>query len=209
MATKLPSDRLNERRPWRLAALIVGSGVVVAGAGFGTVALASALNPSEGIAIVADAPNAEPTPVVLNVDPVAVISPPAVAELAVTLDASASTDSDGTIASYAWNFGDGSNAAGVTASHAYAAAGTYTVTMTVSDDGGGWNSTTAAVTVAAPAPPPPAAPPAPPAAGARGSLVPFIPSTDPNNANGGDYIDPSIYCDAHSASTVGGVPVCD
>lgn len=40
-----------------------------------------------------------------------------------------------------------------------------------------------------------------------GSLVPFIPSSDPNNANGGDYEDPGLYCDSHSAS--GNPPVCD
>lgn len=45
--------------------------------------------------------------------------------------------------------------------------------------------------------------------GAPGDAVPFIPSSDPNNANGGDYIDPGIYCQSGSASTVGGVPVCD
>jgi hypothetical protein len=42
-----------------------------------------------------------------------------------------------------------------------------------------------------------------------GTRVPFIPSSDPNNANGGDYEDPAVFCDNHSASTVGGVPVCD
>ena len=50
-------------------------------------------------------------------------------------DGSASSDSDGTIASYSWNFGDGSPAAsGATPNHVYAAAGTYTVILTVTDD---------------------------------------------------------------------------
>jgi len=40
-----------------------------------------------------------------------------------------------------------------------------------------------------------------------GALVPFIPSADPNNANGGDYIDPGSYCTSGSAS--GYPPVCD
>jgi hypothetical protein len=45
------------------------------------------------------------------------------------------------------------------------------------------------------------------AAGAPGSRVPFIASSDPNNANGGDYEDPGVYCQSHSAS--GNPPVCD
>ena len=43
----------------------------------------------------------------------------------------------------------------------------------------------------------------------KGTPLPFIPSADPQNANHGDYTDPSAFCAAHSASTVAGVPVCD
>src|SRR5262250_1346777 len=46
-----------------------------------------------------------------------------------------SSDPDGTIASYAWTFGDGASGAGVTASHTYAAGGTYPVSLTVTDNG--------------------------------------------------------------------------
>jgi uncharacterized protein HemX len=42
-----------------------------------------------------------------------------------------------------------------------------------------------------------------------GTPLPFIPSSDPQNANGGDYTDPSGYCESGSASTVNGVPTCD
>ena len=56
--------------------------------------------------------------------------------LVCTVDASASTDPDGTIASYAWTFGDGGTASGVRASHGYPAAGSYPVTLTVTDDHG-------------------------------------------------------------------------
>ncbi|MBO9625103.1 MAG: PKD domain-containing protein [Microbacterium sp.] len=71
--------------------------------------------------------------------------------LTANVDASASTDSDGTIASYAWNWGDGSAAgSGVTASHAYGAAGTYTVTLVVTDNAGATGTTTRQVTVTAP-----------------------------------------------------------
>ncbi|GAA3693036.1 hypothetical protein GCM10023081_33000 [Arthrobacter ginkgonis] len=67
--------------------------------------------------------------------------------LAVSVDGSGSTDTDGTIASYAWTFGDGGTATGATASHTYAAAGTYTVGLTVTDDDGATNSTSSTVTV--------------------------------------------------------------
>jgi PKD repeat protein len=47
-----------------------------------------------------------------------------------------STDGDGTIAGWAWDFGDGSSATVQHPSHAYAAEGSYTVTLTVTDDEG-------------------------------------------------------------------------
>jgi len=53
-----------------------------------------------------------------------------------TFDASASSDVDGQISSYAWNFGDGTSGNGVLASHTYAAAGTYNVFLKVTDNGG-------------------------------------------------------------------------
>lgn len=51
-------------------------------------------------------------------------------------DASASRDPDGTITSYAWEFGDDTTGTGVTAAHGYGAAGTYTVRLTVTDNEG-------------------------------------------------------------------------
>lgn len=68
--------------------------------------------------------------------------------LTVNVDGSGSKDSDGTIASYAWDFGDGGTATGVTASHPYATAGTYTVKLTVTDNQGATNTSSASVTVA-------------------------------------------------------------
>src|SRR2546426_127149 len=52
------------------------------------------------------------------------------------LDGSNSWDLDGTITSYAWSFGDGTVGSGLSASHTYAAEGVYTVTLSVTDDGG-------------------------------------------------------------------------
>jgi penicillin-binding protein 1A len=66
---------------------------------------------------------------------------------AVTFDASGSTD-DGTIVTYAWEFGDGSPIVnGKTVQHAYASPGTYTVTLWVTDDRGAAQSKTATVQV--------------------------------------------------------------
>jgi PKD domain-containing protein len=49
-----------------------------------------------------------------------------VTPLAVSFDGNGSSDPDGSIALYSWSFGDGATATGVTASHTYASAGTYT-----------------------------------------------------------------------------------
>ncbi|MCU1510024.1 MAG: cell surface protein [Glaciihabitans sp.] len=71
----------------------------------------------------------------------------------VAFDASGSTDSDGTISSYAWNFGDSSSGTGKTPTHDYTVSGTYSVTLTVKDDGNLTDSVTHSVTVTVPAPP--------------------------------------------------------
>ena len=58
-----------------------------------------------------------------------------------------STDSDGTISSRAWTFGDGGTSTATNPSHTYAAAGTYSVSLTVTDNGGATNTKTTPVTV--------------------------------------------------------------
>ncbi len=58
-----------------------------------------------------------------------------------------STDSDGTIASRSWNFGDGTGSTVASPSHAYSAGGTYSVSLTVTDNGGLTNTKTQSVTV--------------------------------------------------------------
>lgn len=72
------------------------------------------------------------------------------ADLSASFDATASTDADGTIGSYAWDFGDGATGSGANAQHVYAAAGTYTVTLTVTDDAGATGTTVSTVTVTDP-----------------------------------------------------------
>jgi PKD repeat protein len=73
--------------------------------------------------------------------------------LSCDVDASTSADTDGTVVDRAWDFGDGTTGTGNLASHVYAAPGTYTVTLVVTDDAGATGSTSSSlVVVAEPAP---------------------------------------------------------
>ncbi|WP_404311372.1 PKD domain-containing protein [Agrococcus terreus] len=71
-------------------------------------------------------------------------------QLGVALDASGSTDPDGQVVGWAWDFGDGTTGSGRTAAHDYAATGDYTIRLTVTDDRGGTASTERQVSVVAP-----------------------------------------------------------
>lgn len=55
----------------------------------------------------------------------------------ISLDASASQDPDGTLVQYLWDFGDGSQAQGITATHIYTSTGAFDIFLTVVDDLGG------------------------------------------------------------------------
>jgi arylsulfatase A-like enzyme len=66
--------------------------------------------------------------------PVAVMAVPACSGLTCTFSGAGSYDSDGTIVGYSWQFGDGQTATVVAPSHTYASAGSYQVTLTVTDD---------------------------------------------------------------------------
>lgn len=61
---------------------------------------------------------------------------------------SSSTDTDGSIVSYLWNFGDGATSTAANVNHAYAAPGTYTVTLTVTDNSGASSSVNTIATIA-------------------------------------------------------------
>jgi PKD repeat protein len=95
----------------------------------------------------------------LETVPVAVVTPPGHAPTAnagadqivllgssVTLTGSGS-DPDGAIVSWHWSFGDGNTASGQTVTHTYASPGTFTATLTVTDDDGLTGSDAAAVIV--------------------------------------------------------------
>jgi PKD repeat protein len=72
------------------------------------------------------------------------------AGLPVAFDGSGSKDPDGTVAGYAWSFGDGSNGSGAQATHVYTKAGAYPVKLTVADNGGLGAVTEHMITVALP-----------------------------------------------------------
>ncbi|HEV2028883.1 MAG TPA: carboxypeptidase regulatory-like domain-containing protein [Candidatus Dormibacteraeota bacterium] len=94
---------------------------------------------------------AQATPLIARL----VVSPASgLAPLAVTADASTSTPGTSPIASYSFNFGDGSPAVGpqpgATAGHTYATTGSLTVTVTVTDTSGASKTATAGVTISTP-----------------------------------------------------------
>ena len=70
--------------------------------------------------------------------------------LTVNFDASASSDGDGQIVSYAWTFGDAQTGRGMQPVHTFSGPGTYNVTLTVTDDRGATGTATRPITVIAP-----------------------------------------------------------
>lgn len=73
---------------------------------------------------------------------------------AITFDGSRSSDPDGTIQQYGWNFGDGLSAVGVRPIHDYKAEGTYEVTLTVTDNQGATSKSSTSAVIAQDTPPP-------------------------------------------------------
>jgi len=70
----------------------------------------------------------------------------------VNFDASSSQDPDGRITNYAWDFGDSVTGSGVSPIHAYSTDGTFTITLTVTDNLGQTGTAQAAITISLPAP---------------------------------------------------------
>mgnify|MGYP001054287063 CR=1 FL=1 len=75
------------------------------------------------------------------------------APLEVTFDASGSTDPDGTIVRYSWDFGDGSSGLGQVVSHVYRKSGAFRVGLTVTDNLGARATKTALIEVMSLQPP--------------------------------------------------------
>jgi serine protease len=107
--------------------------------GYGLVNAAAALNYIQG----------QPT---VNNPPVVEAGGPytGVTGTAVTFDGSTSYDSDGSIVSYEWNFGDGSTDLGAVPEHIYSTVGTYTATLKVTDDKSAVRTDTAIVKITKP-----------------------------------------------------------
>ncbi|MBW2428572.1 MAG: PKD domain-containing protein, partial [Deltaproteobacteria bacterium] len=123
--------RLGDNAGKPLASVSIGNGDIIA---------LTALNST-------DSEDSEQTP---NEPPQAVIEEVPqqdVASLDISLDGSQSLDPDGSIVSYHWDFGDGSSADGPSVEYTYQTAGTYRVTLTVTDDEGAQDSTTTTIEV--------------------------------------------------------------
>lgn len=99
----------------------------------------SSLNDSETQVLRVNAP---PTASFVADPPQTVLASP------VTFNASTSSDPDGTIAAFAWDFGDGVVAGGMVVTHEYATRQPFTVTLTVTDNDGTSDTTTRTVLVA-------------------------------------------------------------
>jgi len=90
---------------------------------------------------------------VANVPPVALTTgttpTSGTAPLTVSFVGSSSYDPDGAIASYLWNFGDGTSSTLSNVSHTYSAAGTYNASLTVTDNSGAQSVGTVTIVVSA------------------------------------------------------------
>jgi PKD repeat protein len=91
--------------------------------------------------VVTGAPNVPPTAVIRTVSVAGTIP------LTVNLSGGNSSDPDGSIVSYDWDLGNGQTATGPSAQAVYSEAGTYTVTLTVTDDGGATSTQTLTIDV--------------------------------------------------------------
>jgi PKD repeat protein len=94
--------------------------------------------------------------------------------LNVSFSSAGSVDPDGSIASYAWDFGDGQNSAAANTTHVYSSPGTYTATLTVTDNQGTTGQQTLFVTATGASPPPPTLLSVSPARGTQGAKLKVV-----------------------------------
>ena len=118
-----------------------GRTVYVTNIGDGTVSVIDAATDTVTATVDVGGPGSDPVAIAITPDqaPVAAVTvTPGDAGNPTTFDASSSTVTFGTIASYNWNFGDGSSTttATPTTSHVYTAAGNYTAAVTETSSGG-------------------------------------------------------------------------
>ncbi|NOQ93899.1 MAG: PKD domain-containing protein, partial [Methylophaga sp.] len=90
--------------------------------------------------VIADT-NTPPT-AVISATPISGTSP-----LLVTFEGTSSYDTDGSLVLYAWDFGDGNSATGSQVNHTYNTAGTFTASLTVTDDTAATSTTTVSINV--------------------------------------------------------------
>ena len=67
----------------------------------------------------------------------------------IVFDAGHSYDPDGVLSTITWTFGDGTSTTGIQATHTYATAGTYHITLSITDNQGAATTTTQTITITA------------------------------------------------------------
>lgn len=97
------------------------------------------------------------TPVIVTIPPPVQNQPPQAifsatptsgsTPLTVVFNASGSSDPDGSISNYTWQFGDGSSGSGATTTHTYTSVATFTATLLITDNDGVQSSSSTAITV--------------------------------------------------------------
>jgi len=101
--------------------------------------------------------NTPPPPPPGNVAPTANANGPysGTPGVAVNFSSAGSNDPDGSIVAYSWDFGDGGSSNSANPSHTYTTANTYTVTLSVTDNGGATATAITTATISNGTPPPP------------------------------------------------------
>jgi len=116
----------------------------------GTYSATLTVTDSKGLTSQVSTPVIVTAPTITNKAPQAVISATTTSgsvPLTVTFNGDSSSDSDGSISSYVWNFGDGSTATGKSVIHTYITEATFTATLQVTDNQGATGSSNVTITV--------------------------------------------------------------